>query len=165
MRCGIAKSIDAFRLRRRGHSERACDCSRCHAQREAARRKAKREIRRNRRLATVAREIVRSEPNRIPILADRLLADFNGPVGTARRLAEVVRRRPESTVSANILLATMRLKAYCESQPVEPLNAVVDKRQELAREMIGWTLENPELAIECLRELGYVVVSPAEGRD
>lgn len=86
---------------------------------------------------------------------------FGGPSGLAKRMQEVVQRHPDSISTGYIMLATLRLSVAGNDLP-EPETLSGDRRQQLAREMIGWILDNPTVASDCLRELGFTVFPPVD---
>lgn len=160
--CGLPKAKGEFRRRFRDRPVLIQQCSRCHTTEETRRAFKKRQLRNDRRLGAMTRGIALADHHdRVRVLAGKLLKEFGGVAGVARRLSNCVQRHPNSKSTGYVFLATMKM-SLVETELPDPETSTGDRRQQLARAMVLWILEHESIAVECLRELGFTVLAPLE---
>ncbi len=164
--CLRVKPIDQFRRRYRDREDRQSQCRVCHNRTETLRRCKKRFGKNNSLISKFVLGLKNeADDRRVALLCQTMVSAFGSTeefVQAWREQVEEARsKKPGSKKVLDFFLAVMRMAEYCENQrpKVEYLD---DDQLDLAvmRETEDLIRQNPQLAVQCARQIGWTVIPP-----
>ena len=163
--CVKSKPITDFRRRSRDGTDRLSQCRDCHNQAEANRRSAKRANQINRRTAQCLRQISDERDNaRLQLLTGVMMQQVGGVEGLFSDWVDFHIRAMESrgyAAAFRSFEALGRMLLYCEQTRPKPDDMELeDLEGELSARLTRAIQQNPKIAVDDLRELGWTVIPP-----